>query len=210
MLSTRVKICGLTNAEDVLAACAAGADALGFVFYKPSKRYVRTNIAKQLSDLVPPLVQRVGLFVDASADEVQQVLNEVELDLLQFHGNETADFCEQFSTPYIKALAVKPDEDLAAVMLQYENARGFLLDTYKAGVPGGTGESFDWNLFPSSAQVTKPLILAGGLTPDNIASAIAQTNTYAVDVSGGVELAPGKKSAAKMQAFVQAAKLYER
>lgn len=207
MLSTRVKICGLTNADDVLAACAAGADAIGFVFYKPSKRYVRTTIAKQLCDLVPPFVQRVGLFVDASVDEVQKILNEVDLDLLQFHGAESPDFCEQFTKPYIKALAVKPDEDLIALMAKYKHARGFLLDTFKPGVPGGTGESFDWSLFPKPADIEKPLILAGGLDEVNVAQAIKQTQAYAVDVSGGVEQSPGHKSAAKIQAFITAAKL---
>lgn len=203
---TRVKICGLTQTVDVANACAAGADALGFVFYEPSKRFVRIETAKQLCKAVPPFVQRVGLFVNPTADYVRQVLAEVELDLLQFHGDESAAFCESFSLSYIKALAVKPGVNLQQTMQAHKNARAFLLDTYKPGVPGGTGETFDWQLFPA---FDKPLILAGGLQANNVALAVQTLAPYAVDVSGGVELSAGIKSAEKMQAFVKAAKHIE-
>lgn len=201
----RVKICGLTQSEDVASACKAGADALGFVFYEPSKRFVRISKAKQLSRQVPPFVQRVGLFVNPTEDYVQQVLNGVELDLLQFHGDETPEFCESFALSYIKALPVKPGFDVQKAIKAHSAARAFLLDTYKPGVPGGTGETFDWQLFPTS---DKPLILAGGLHAENVAQAIQTVAPYAVDVSGGVEASAGIKSAEKMQAFVKAAKNY--
>lgn len=199
----RVKICGLTRAEDVASACMAGADALGFVFYEPSKRFVRIEQAQLLCQQVPPFVQRVGLFVNPTKDYVQQVLQQVDLDLLQFHGDESPAFCESFAVSYIKALPVKPGVDLQQAMQAHNTARAFLLDTYKPGVPGGTGETFDWQLFPES---DKPLILAGGLCPENVANAITTVSPYAVDVSGGVELSAGIKSAEKMQAFVKAAK----
>ena len=207
MTAIRVKICGITTPEDALASCAAGADALGLVFYPPSSRFVTMPQAAAIAAVVPPFVQRVGLFVNPSSDEVEQVLASVELDLLQFHGSEAAAFCEQFSRPYIKALAMKPGLDIQAEMAAHPQARGFLLDAYHPAKPGGTGEVFDWAHFPKLAP--KPLILAGGLRVENVAAAIEQCRPYAVDVSGGVESAPGRKSVEKVRAFIQRAKSTE-
>ena len=202
----RVKICGITNADDIAAAVMAGADALGFVFYPPSKRSISIEQAESLVAAVPPFVQTVALFVNAEKAFIEQLLASANFQLLQFHGEETADFCAQFDRPYIKSIPVKPDssaDSLAAMMQQYDSAQGFLLDTFKQDMPGGTGESFDWQLVPKSA---KPLILAGGLNPSNVAEAIQQSQPYAVDVSGGVEQYPGKKSKDKLKAFIEQAK----
>ena len=202
----RVKICGITNSEDLHNACDAGADALGFVFYSPSPRAVDVEQAKALLTQLPPFVQSVGLFVNADAGFVHHVISALHLQLLQFHGDEDEAYCQQFNRPYIKAIAVKDvdaEQNLTRVMDAYPSAQGFLLDTYKAGVPGGTGESFDWHLFPT---YDKPLILAGGLMSDNVGHAIKQVQPFAVDVSGGVEESPAKKSKDKMHAFIQRAK----
>lgn len=203
MSTIRVKICGLTEESDLIHACAAGADAVGFVFYEPSNRFVDKGKAAKLSSATPPFVQRVGLFVNASKAYVNEVISAVELDLLQFHGEESAEFCESFSLPYIKAIAAKENQNLVARMDQYPNARGFLIDTFIPGQPGGTGKTFNWDLFPS---YHKPLILAGGLTAENVKSAIDQLAPYAVDVSGGVEFKPGKKSDEHVTAFIHAVK----
>lgn len=208
----RVKICGITNSDDLHAACKAGADALGFVFYAPSSRFVSIETAQSLCVQVPPFVQKVGLVVNEPESQILRIVNEVQLDLLQFHGDESAEFCEQFNTPYLKAMRVDSSQTQAALIEQLNEfeaqasglLKGFLLDTYKAGVPGGTGEQFDWQLFPQGFKT--PLILAGGLNAENIQAAIAATAPYAVDVSGGVELGKGKKSAEKMQRFVVNAK----
>ena len=156
----RIKICGITRVEDALAAAAAGADAIGLVFYAPSPRAVSAVQARQIISALPPFVTSVGLFVNASAQEVKAVLAEVPLDVLQFHGDEPADFCKQFGRPYLKALRVRAGDDLNALAAQWPDASGILLDSYKAGVPGGTGEIFDWSLIP--AERTWPLVLAGG------------------------------------------------
>ena len=200
----RVKICGLTNVADALISCAAGADAIGLVFYAKSSRAVTPEQAVEIVRHLPPFVQSVGLFVNESVETVQSVLNVVKMDLLQFHGDEDSDYCASFSRPYIKAIRMKPGIDLLAVMASYPGARGFLLDTYTPGIPGGTGESFNWNEFPDYSD--KPVILAGGLNADNVASAIAQCQPYAVDVSGGVEASPGLKSKDKVSAFIRHAK----
>jgi phosphoribosylanthranilate isomerase len=207
MLATRVKICGLTRADDVLEACRLGVDALGLVFYKPSRRYVDIASAAALSDIIPPFVQRVGLFVNPTAAEVNDVLAAVGIDLLQFHGDETAAFCESFKRPYIKAFAAQENVDLLAKMHAHPQARAFLIDTYKVGEPGGTGETFNWDLFPRESL--RPLILAGGLHAENVTAAIAALAPYAVDVSGGVEASAGCKSAEKMAAFIRQVKFFE-
>lgn len=208
MKRTRVKICGLTRAEDVLSAAQAGADALGFVFYGPSPRAVTVAQARALAAAVPAFVTRVGLFVDPDADTVRETLAQVPLDLLQFHGNESADFCAQFGRPYIKAIRVQPDTDLTELAAHYSDAQGLLLDSYVPGIPGGTGETFDWARVPR--KLALPVILAGGLDADNVASAIAQVGPWAVDVSGGVEALdaagkriPGHKSAEAIEAFIR-------
>ena len=207
MSIVRVKICGLTKPKDASAACIAGADAIGLVFYPPSSRYVDIQSAQVIAEVIPPFVQRVGLFVNASVEEVNSVLEHVSLDLLQFHGQESASYCASFNKPYIKAIAMKPNLNLNAVIAEHTQARGFLLDTYHPAKPGGTGESFNWDLFPK--DVTKPLILAGGLHAENVQQAISTCKPYAVDVSGGVESQPGIKSIEKIKAFIKQAKSIE-
>ncbi len=196
----RVKICGITRLEDALAAIEAGADALGFVFYDPSPRAITPAQAAAIVAQLPPFVTVTGLFVDAGESDVRAILRDVPLDLLQFHGNESNADCARFGRPWIKALRVQPGQDLGAIMAAYPDARGILLDAWHPEQPGGTGLQFDWRLVPVSS--CRPLILAGGLTPDNVAEAIRQTRPYAVDVSGGVEYAKGVKDAAKIQAFM--------
>ncbi len=198
----RSKICGITRIEDALAAVDAGADAIGLVFYAKSPRAVSVQQARTIIAALPPFVTTVGLFVDASRCELGEILDAVPLNLLQFHGDETPAACDGFHRPYIKALRVKPGDDIAAQVALYKNASGVLLDTYVPGIPGGTGEAFDWSLVP--AQLSKPVILAGGLTVENVAQAITQVRPYAVDVSGGVESAKGIKDASKINAFMQA------
>ena len=202
MSVVRSKICGITRIEDALAAVEAGVDAIGLVFYAPSPRCVTLQQARLIIAALPPFVTTVGLFVDASRCELGEILDAVPLDLLQFHGDETPDDCDGYHRPYIKALRVRPYDDIAAQVALYKNASGVLLDTYVPGIPGGTGEAFDWSLVPDN--VGKPVILAGGLTAENVAQAIAQVRPYAVDVSGGVELAKGIKAATKIRAFMQA------
>ena len=181
----RVKICGITRAEDAKAAVAAGADALGFVFYPPSPRYVVPEVAAAIIRDLPPFVTTVGLLVDPEVEAVHTLLHSVPLSLLQFHGDEDDAFCAQFSHPWIKALTVKSDSNISSVIAQHPGASGILLDAWHPHLKGGTGQRFDWRSFPQNTD--KPLILAGGLTPANVAEAIALTLPYAVDVSGGVE-----------------------
>lgn len=202
MTVVRSKICGITRIEDALAVVEAGADAIGLVFYGKSPRAVSVEQAAAILHALPPFVTTVGLFVDMPRDELQQLLQRLPLDLLQFHGDESPADCEGFGRPYIKALRVRPGEDVAAAMAPYTGARGILLDTFVEGVPGGTGASFDWTLVPEDAA--KPIILAGGLDSDNVARAIRQVRPYAVDVSGGVEASKGIKDADKIRAFVRA------
>ncbi|WP_369990471.1 phosphoribosylanthranilate isomerase [Pseudomonas xanthosomatis] len=202
MSNVRSKICGITRIEDALAAAEAGADAIGFVFYAKSPRAVDVRQARAIIAELPPFVTSVGLFVNASRCELNEILEVVPLDLLQFHGDETPADCEGFHRPWIKALRVRPGDDLEAACREYAGARGILLDTFVPGVPGGTGEAFDWSLVP--AKLSKPIILAGGLSADNVAQAIRQVRPFAVDVSGGVEQAKGIKDAAKIEAFMQA------
>lgn len=200
----RVKICGITNCEDAIEAVAAGADALGLVFYRKSPRAVSVEQAAAIANAVSPFVTLVGLFVNAGAAEVEEVLAQVPLNLLQFHGDESAAYCEQFRRPYIKALRMKDGLDVPAAMAEHPRARGFLLDAYRPGVPGGTGESFDWQRVPQNSG--QQIILAGGLHPGNVAEAIRVAGPQAVDVSGGVEAEPGRKDPQKVAAFIRAAK----
>ncbi|MCE5986425.1 phosphoribosylanthranilate isomerase [Pseudomonas sp. 5FOS] len=204
MSNVRSKICGITRIEDALAAAEAGADAIGLVFYAKSPRAVDVRQARAIIAELPPFVTTVGLFVNASRCELNEILEVVPLDLLQFHGDEAPQDCEGYHRPWIKALRVRPGDDLEAACQLYAGARGILLDTYVPGVPGGTGEAFDWSLVP--ARLSKPIILAGGLSADNVGQAIAQVRPYAVDVSGGVEQAKGIKDAAKIEAFMRAVK----
>ncbi|WP_019692669.1 phosphoribosylanthranilate isomerase [Pseudomonas fluorescens] len=202
MSAVRSKICGITRIEDALAAVDAGADAIGLVFYAKSPRAVTVQQARAIIAALPPFVTTVGLFVNASRCELGEILDAVPLDLLQFHGDETPADCEGYHRPYIKALRVKAGDDIAASCNAYAKASGILLDTYVEGVPGGTGEAFDWSLIPQG--LSKPIILAGGLSAANVAEAIARVHPYAVDVSGGVEQSKGIKDHAKIRAFIQA------
>lgn len=198
-LKTRVKVCGITRLNDALNALESGVDALGFVFYAPSPRAISAKDAQKIIENCPPFFTRIGLFVNAKAQEVQSVLKEVRLDVLQFHGDETNEFCSQFNLPFIKALRVRNTQELVAQDLCFPNALAFLLDTYNPEKMGGTGEVFDWSLIP---KLSKPIILAGGLNAQNVASAIDSVKPYAVDVSGGVEQAKGIKDRQKVQQFM--------
>ena len=202
MSVVRSKICGITRIEDALIAAEAGADAIGLVFYAKSPRAVSIQQARDIVAALPAFVTTVGLFVNASREELNDVLAGVALDLLQFHGDESPAECESYQRPYIKALRVKPGDDIAQLAAPYAKARGILLDTYVPGVPGGTGAAFDWSLVPSG--LPQPVILAGGLSVANVQAAIEQVRPYAVDVSGGVEAGKGIKDAAKIRAFMQA------
>ena len=199
-MRTRIKICGITRPQDGQEAARLGADAIGLVFYAPSPRAVNIEQARAICDALPPFVTRVGLFVNAARDEINKVLAEVPLDLLQFHGNETQADCVGFERPYLKALRMAPNMDVVAETEGHSQAAGILLDSYEAGVPGGTGQTFDWTRVPT--KVKQPVILAGGLTPQNVATAIERVRPYAVDVSGGVEAAKGIKDKDKMTAFI--------
>ncbi len=196
---TRVKICGITRLADALDAVSLGADAIGLVFYAPSPRAVSISQAQQIVLGLPPLVSSVGLFVDAEPDFVHKVLDAVPLSLLQFHGDESAAYCRQFGKPWLKALRIQPNSDIQAQIAQYPDASGILLDAWHPQLKGGTGEMFDWRQWPKS---DKPLILAGGLTPENVTEAIHLTKPYAVDVSGGVEASKGIKQFTLLQAFM--------
>ncbi|MCI8211586.1 N-(5'-phosphoribosyl)anthranilate isomerase [Pseudomonas sp. S25] len=202
MSAVRSKICGITRIEDALAAVEAGADAIGFVFYAKSPRAVSVQQARAIIAALPPFISTVGLFVNASRCELNETLDAVPLDMLQFHGDETPEQCDGYHRPFIKALRVQAGDDIAASCRLYSRASGILLDTFVAGVPGGTGETFDWALIPSGLE--KPIILAGGLTSANVAQAITQVRPYAVDVSGGVEKSRGIKDHDKIRAFMSA------
>ncbi|MCE2026911.1 phosphoribosylanthranilate isomerase [Sessilibacter corallicola] len=200
----RVKICGITTQADAQHAVNSGADALGFVFYEPSPRSIAPAAAREIALSVGPLITTIGLFVNASYEDVSSTLDQVPLSVLQFHGDETNEFCRQFSRPFIKAFRMAPGFDVEPALEQYPDASGFILDAYKPGVPGGTGQSFEWHRFPRESD--RPLILAGGLNPSNVEGAIVATKPYGVDVSGGVELAPGHKDPEKVMAFINAVK----
>ena len=198
---TRVKICGITRVEDALIAVAQGADAIGLVFYPPSPRYVTPAQAAEIVNALPAFITVVALFVDASRADVEAVLSQVNIDLIQFHGQETADECRQYGKSYMKAIRVKSDTNLVQYMTEYSDAKALLLDTYAEGVPGGTGQVFDWTIIPKN--LSKPIVLAGGLDAENVEQAIRQVKPYAVDVSGGVEFKKGIKDAAKIAAFMR-------
>lgn len=187
-----------------MLAVNSGADAIGLVFYEPSPRSVSIEQARFIADSVGPFVTVVGLFVDANESYVSGVLRKVALHVLQFHGDESCNFCESFQRPYIKAIRMRPEVNLQETMDSYPSASAILLDAYRAGVPGGTGELFDWQRVP--AAPARPIVLAGGLTPENISLAVTSTRAYGFDVSGGVESSPGKKSALKIEAFIRSAR----
>ncbi|MEW6353315.1 MAG: phosphoribosylanthranilate isomerase [Pseudomonadota bacterium] len=200
-MRTRVKICGITRREDALAAARLGADAIGLVFYPRSPRAVTPTQAAAIVQELPAFVTVVGLFVNAAPAEVRAVLEQVRIDMLQFHGEESAAQCRVYRRPYLKAVAMRADVDLRACARDYADSAALLLDTHQPGVPGGTGQAFDWSRVPENLD--KPIILAGGLNADNVAAAIRQVRPYAVDVSGGVESAKGVKDHEKIAAFVR-------
>ncbi|MDX1694709.1 MAG: phosphoribosylanthranilate isomerase [Ketobacteraceae bacterium] len=199
MYRKRVKVCGIKTLEDGLVAARAGADALGFVFYEPSPRNISIDRAADIIAGLPAFVTSVALFVDPSPETVEQVISQTGVDLLQFHGNETEPFCRGFSRPYIKAIRVRPDADIRSQAAQYTGARAILLDAYVKNVPGGTGSRFDWSLIPE--DLGQPIILAGGLNPENVHEAVARPGIWGVDVSGGVEERKGVKSPALIESF---------
>jgi phosphoribosylanthranilate isomerase len=204
LMSVRVKICGTTNLEDALLSIDAGADALGFIFYGPSSRNIEPDVAWEIIRQLPPFMARVGVFVDSPADEVRRIAEVCGLDTLQFHGDESPDFCRQFALKTVKAFRVR-DEDSLRQMTRYDR-ESWLLDTYVAGKIGGTGETFNWELAKAAVGMGRPVILAGGLTPDNVARAVRETCPYGVDAVSGVESAPGRKDPKKLRDFVHAAK----
>jgi len=200
-MATAVKICGITREADAMAAARLGAHAVGFVFCAKSPRNVAIAAAKKLAGELPPFVTAVGLFVNPAAREVEGVLKEVSLNLLQFHGEETPEFCARFGVPFIKAARVKAGLDLIQYAHHYRAARGLLLDAYVADTHGGTGTAFDWSLIPSGMPL--PVILSGGLNPANVGDAIRRVSPWAVDVSSGVEASPGVKDPQKIAAFMK-------
>ena len=203
-MRTRIKICGITRAEDARTAVELGADAIGLVFYPPSPRHVGLDEARAIIAAVPPFVTVVGLFVDPRSEQVESVLSRCSLGVLQFHGDETPEFCRRFRLPYLKAARVRAGADLIQYLTPYHDAQGWLLDAYHDRLYGGTGETFDWKLIPH--DLARPVILSGGLTPHNAGVAVRQVRPWAVDVSSGVESAKGIKDAAKIAAFIAGVK----
>jgi phosphoribosylanthranilate isomerase len=198
---TRIKICGLREVEHARIAAQAGADAIGLVFYPPSPRFVTPAQAASVAASLPPFVTSVGLFVDASADEVRAILEQVPLDLLQFHGEETPEFCASFGRPFVRAVRMGPGTDLVEYAQRFSRARALLLDAFQPGQPGGTGQVFDWAAIPRDLPI--PLILSGGLTPSNVGRAVREIRPWAVDVSSGVEAGRGVKDPRKIIEFIR-------
>ena len=203
----RTKVCGITRAQDALAAVHQGANAIGFVFWGRSERYVTPTTVREIIAVLPPFIAAVGVYVDPDPDWVKESSSVAGIHLLQFHGDESPDFCGQFFLPYIKAVRVRAGIDLLQYATRYGGARGLLADTYVKGEPGGTGSVFDWNLIPQDLPL--PLILSGGLQPDNVTEAIRRARPSAVDVSSGVETAKGIKDAEKIAAFMRGVRTSE-
>ena len=199
-MATAVKICGITRLEDALASIRAGAHAIGFVFYRPSPRYIAPAAAGAILRVLPPFITTVGLFVDACEDEIRDVLSQAPVQLLQFHGAETPAHCRRFGRPYVKAVRMGPEVDLLQYARDYHDAKALLLDAYVEGLHGGSGMSFDWSRVPE--RVPLPVIVSGGLTVENVGDAVRRVRPCAVDVSSGVESAKGIKDAAKIAAFI--------
>lgn len=204
MAIVRVKICGITRLEDAIFASDAGADAIGFNFYRQSPRMLDKASASSIINELPPFITKVGLFVNDTPEYIKSVINKVKLDLLQFHGDENQEECLQYGIPYIKAIKMREEVDIGAMVSKYEESEALLTDSYVPGVPGGTGQTFDWSLLKQ--KIKKPIILAGGLTPENVGEAIRIVHPYAVDVSGGIESEVGKKDKNKILKFIQNAK----
>jgi len=201
----KIKICGFTQAQNARDASLLGIDAIGLVFYDKSPRYVEIERALEIVQALPPFINRVGLFVNADSYYIDEVLCEVPLDTLQFHGDETAEECQQYGLPFMKALRVNEQTNIPKLAQDYHQANGLLLDAYNSTTYGGTGESFDWSL--AKVDIDFPIILAGGLNPETVGKAIQQVNPYAVDVSSGVESSKGIKDIQKIQQFIQQANL---
>ena len=201
----RIKICGIILREDALGACEAGADALGFIFWQGSKRYIDPDEAKKIVKALPPFVTTVGVFVDERHDKISEIIELVGLDVVQLHGTEPPEFCDTIPRPVIKAFRVT-GEEVVSELSRY-NVSAYLLDTYREGVPGGTGKTFNWDLALEAKKSGKPIILSGGLHPGNVAEAIEKVRPYAVDVASGVEKEPGRKDYRKMEKFVKEARL---
>ena len=202
-MTTRIKFCGLTRQQDVLEAAQMGVHAIGLVFHPDSPRAVDVQQAQGLSRVCPPFITRVGLFMNQDASTIMEVLNHVELDILQFHGEEPEDYCVSFNKPYLKSIAMggkTPDE-----IPEYSSAQAYLLDSNELGQPGGSGKAFDWGNIPKN--INKPVIVAGGLSPDNVTQAIQCIQPYAVDVSSGIESAKGIKDSEKMKTFINSVRV---
>lgn len=199
-MRTRIKICGITTPAQAQAAARLGADAVGLVFYAPSPRALTIDKASEIVAALPPFVQPVALFVNPRPEEVEEVLRRVPVRLLQFHGDEDAAFCERFGLPYLKAFRLKPGADLLKYAASFQSAAAWLLDAYSEELYGGTGEAFDWNLIPSG--LPRPIVLSGGLNPQNVRDAVRRVRPWAVDVSSGVESAKGVKDEGLMAAFI--------
>ncbi len=197
----KVKICGITSIEDAIMAANCGANAIGFIFYNDSPRSISASAAKSIVTTFPAFLSSVALFVDPSPEHVNEIIEQVKPDILQFHGNESAKFCEQFRRPYIKALRVHKNMDLIQSCSHYSQSRGILLDSHVEGSMGGSGVTFNWGIIPNN--LAAPVILAGGLNPDNIRLAIKDVRPWAIDVCTGVEESPGVKDSSKMLAFFQ-------
>ena len=204
-MRTLIKICGITSVDDAIAARESGADAIGLVFYAPSSRAIQPSLATQICNSVGPFVTTVGLFVNEDAGVIRSVLAATPLQVLQFHGDESAEFCEQFQRPYLKAVRVQSTEDVVEAFAHHPHAIGILLDAYVKGVAGGTGQRFNWSLIPENLR--SKCILAGGLTPENVSEAVQSVHPLGVDVSGGVEASPGVKDPEAMTRFCKASEL---
>jgi phosphoribosylanthranilate isomerase len=204
---TRVKICGLTRKADALSAAMLGVDAIGLVFYPPSPRAVSVDLAREIVSDLPPFVSVVALFVDEQPDRIREVIENVAVDLLQFHGDESPEFCNSFSVPYIKAIRMDGQVDIGEIERRYSAARGLLLDAYHPEQKGGTGLQFDWKRIPRHCRT--PIILAGGLNPENVIDALEMAQPFALDVSSGVELGKGIKDRNKMAAFVREVRRFD-
>ena len=200
-MRVRIKICGLTRPEEVRCVSGLGVDAVGLNFYPPSPRFLSVPAARAVRARVPAFVTSVAVFVNPGAEEVRRVIGEVGVDMLQFHGTETARFCEDFGLPYLKAIAMREGVDLAAAVREYPSAAAWLLDVHDTEKWGGTGRTFDWSAVRGSFE--RPIVLAGGLTPENVEDAIRLVRPFAVDVCGGVESAGGVKDEAKLAAFMR-------
>lgn len=201
-MRTRVKICGITRVGDALAAARHGADAIGLIFYRPSPRLVSPEAAREIAASLPPFVARVAVFVNASRAEVEAAIDACRPHLLQFHGEESAEFCRGFGIPYLRAARVRPGIDLLEFLSPFDDAAGWLLDAYREELYGGTGEAFDWGLVPRTLE--RPLVLSGGLDAANVGAAISRLRPWAVDVSSGVETAKGVKDERRIAALMEA------